>query len=160
MAKYTEYLTEKEVRQQYLKRIKTFLTLVEKCLPDELGLFQSIPNFTVIDVTGRYQIEVMSIYKCVPEPDNLVADIFPLGATTLLGEGLLDISGALGAERFVYFCQETTWQMQYHAGTIYPVYRDTDSEGWYWLEDSLNDRAVFVTGELLFNFIKKVSTGG
>ena len=47
--------------------------------------------------------------------------------------------------------------MQYYAGMICPVYRDTDLDGWYWLEDSPTDRTVLVTSEQLFNLIKKVS---
>ena len=160
MAKFTEHLTDEEARQQYSKRVKMFLTQVEKCLPKELEMHQSIPDFTVTDITGTYQIEMATIYKCVPEPDNFVADIFPLGVTTLLGEGLLDISGPFGGERFIYFCRETVSQMQYRAGMIYPVYRDAESEGWYWLKDSMNNQAISITSERLFNLIKKVSTGG
>ena len=162
MAKSTEHLTEQEVRQQYSKRIRAFLTQVAKCLPDELGMFQSIPNFTVTDITGIYYIEMATIYKKnVLEQDNFVADIFPLGATTSLGEGFLDISGTSGAERLVYFCQETIWQMQYHTGMIFdPVSQNTNLEGWYWLENSINERAIFiVTSEQLFNLIKRVSVG-
>jgi len=158
MTETIEHLTNEEIQERYVKRIKAFFTQIEEWLPDELEINDPVSNRTITDTTGTYQIGMASIYKKgVPEPDNYVAAIFPMGATTLLGEGILEISGALGEEKLIYFCRDTLPQVEDKLGKFRPIYRGVDSDGWYWLESSMSNRAIFVAREQLFDLIRMVS---
>ncbi|MDM8562323.1 hypothetical protein QUF54_03115 [Candidatus Marithioploca araucensis] len=156
MTETIECLTNEEIQEQYFKRIKAFFTQVEEWLPDELEISYPVPQRTVTDTTGTYQVGMASIYK-KPEPDDFVVDIFPMGATTLLGEGILEIRGAFGEEKLIYFCRNTLPQVEYKPDMFRPIYRCVDSDGWYWLESSMSNRAVFVAREQLFDLIRMVS---
>jgi hypothetical protein len=158
MIETIEHLTNEEIQERYVKRIKTFFSQIKEWLPDELEMNDPIPNRDITDTTGTYQTGMVSIYKKgVPEPDNFVADIIPLGATTLLGEGILEIFGAWGEEKLIYFCRDTLPQVEYKPGKFRPIYRGVDSDGWYWLESSMSNRAIFVAREQLFDLIRMVS---
>lgn len=151
-------LINEQIRQQYFKQFKTFLTQVKKCLPTDLELFESTTYFKVTDVTGTYQAEVATIYrKNIPKPDNFVADIIPFGVTISPGEGILEFSGAFGEERFIYLCRNTVSQIEYHSGMFCMVSQDVPLDGWYWLEKSVNNHAIFVTCELLLDLIDRVN---
>ena len=158
MVKLIKRLTDEEIRQQYAKRFKAFLKQVKKCLPDELEMIKSMPNFTITDITGSASpVEMATIYqKNVPEPDNFVADIIPFGATSLLGEGILEISGVSGEERLTYTCKNTILPLPYQFDLFYSVSLDIESDGWYW-QGSREDDATLVTCELLLDLINKVS---
>lgn len=158
MTKAITPLTNKEIRQLYSQRIRAFLTQVEKWLPEELGMFQSTPNFAVTDITGTYPIEMATLYKKdVPAPDNVVADIIPLGIITPLGGGMLEICGAFDEERLYYFRENTVPLLEDEPGMFYPIFFGVESDGWYWLDSSMNKPAVLITDKLLFNLIDMVN---
>jgi len=158
MIETTEHLTNEAIQQRYIKRVKTFLIQVKKWLPDELEISHFAPNHTVTDTTGTYRVDMATIYKMgVAEPNNFIADILPIGATTLLGEGILKISGDYGEEKLIYFCRDTLPQVEYKPGIARPIYRGVDSDGWYWLESSMSNRAIFIAREQLFDLIRLVS---
>jgi hypothetical protein len=82
MTETIERLTNEKIQEQYFKRVKAFFAQVKEWLPNELDMPYPIPerNRTITDITGTYRVGMASIYKkCVPEPDNFVADIFPWG---------------------------------------------------------------------------------
>jgi len=156
MTETIEHLTNEKIQERYVKRVKAFLKQLEKWLPNELEMFYPIPNRTVTDTTGTYQVGMASIHK-KGVPDNFVVDIFPMGATTLLGEGILEISGVLGKEKIIYFCQKTLPKVEYKPGMFRSIYRGVDSDGWYWLESSMSNRAILVAHKQLFDLIRMVS---
>ena len=160
MAKPIEYSTNEEIRQQYFKRFKAFLRRVKKCLPDYLEMFHSTSYFTVTDLTGTYQTEVATICrKNVPAPDNFVADIIPFGVINSRAEGFLEISGVSGEERFVYSCRTVNSQIRCRIGSPYLISQQFGSDGWYWIEPSVNYCVTPVDCDQLLDLIDKVSSG-
>lgn len=150
--------TREEIRQQYSKRIKEFLQQVEKWLPDDLELCESIPDFTVTDNTGTYHVEMATIYKKnMSRRDGFIADILPFGATVSSGEGILEISGAFSQEVLIYFCQNTVPVIEYQPDMFYVISQAVGSDGWYWIDKSTNEDAILVTREQLFDLIKMVN---
>ena len=150
--------TDQEIRQQYFKQFNLFLKLVKRCLPDELELLESTSHFTVTDITGTYQAEIATIHrKNVPPDNHFVADIIPFGVTDSPGEGILELSGALGEERFIYLRRHLISHPEYHSGMFCLVSQEIDLSGWYWLKVSTNNQAIFVTCDLLLDLIKKVN---
>jgi hypothetical protein len=158
MTTHIERLTNEEVQEKYRQRVQRFFTQIEEWLPNELEMYNPVPNYRITDSTGTYQINPAAICRTnVQEPDNYVVDIFPKGATVLLGEGILEISGSLGEEKLIYFCQETLPKVEYEPKKVRPIYRGVDLDGWYWLESSMSNRAILVTRDQLFDLIRLVS---
>ncbi len=87
-----------------------------------------------------------------------IADIFPMGATTLLAKGILEIHGPFGEEKLLYFCRNTLPLVEYRPGKFRPIYRGVDSDNWYWLESSISNRALLVTRERFSDLIRMVSS--
>jgi hypothetical protein len=159
MTETIEDLTNEERQERYRNRVNAFFKQVEQCIPDELEInLNAIPHFTITDATGTYPVNMAVIYKKeVPEPDNLIVNIFPIGATTLLGEGILELSGPFGEEKLIYFSRETLPKVEYKPGSFRPIYRSVDLDGWYWLESSISNRAILVDCQQLFDLIRMVS---
>jgi len=158
MTTHIERLTNEEIQEKYRQRVKTFFTQIKEWLPDDLEMYNPVPNYRITDSTGTYKIDPTAICRInVQEPDNHVVDIFPRGATVLLGEGILEISGSLGEEKLIYFCRDTLPKVEYELGESHPIYRGVDLDGWYWLESSMSNRAIFVTCNQLFDLIRLVS---
>ena len=143
MTKSIKPLTNKQIQQQYSKRIKAFLRQVKKWLPDDLEMIESIPDFTVTDNTGTYHVEMATIYrKNVPRADGFVADILPFGTIISCGESILEISGAFSQETLTHFHRNN---------------QSLDSDGWYWLDKSASRDVTLVTSEQFFDLIELVN---
>lgn len=148
---------EREVQEEYLKLVRFFFEQVKSWLPDDWEAV-ALPERTIQDSTGEYRAGMMSIRKKgVPEPDDFIADIFPMGATPLLGKGLLEISGPFGEEKLIYFCRDTIPRVEYQEGKIRPLYRGVEQDGWYWLESSMSNRALLVDQKHFFDLVRLVS---
>ena len=120
-------------------------------------LFRNVSlNFLVTDLTGTYQAEVVTICKKnVPAPDHFVADILPFGVINSRAEGFLEISGVSGEEQFVYSCRTVNSQIRCRLGSPYLISQRSD--GWYWLEPSVNRCVTLVDCDQLLDLINKVS---
>ncbi len=150
-------LEHEAIQKKYLERVKRFFDQVKSWLPNELEAVE-LPGRTIQDTTGKYAVGMMRIHKKgMPEPDNVIADIAPIGATTLLGEGLLEIRGPLGEEKLIYFCRKSLQQVEYQPGKILPIYRGVTSDAWYWLESSMSNRALRVTNKRFSDLVRLVS---
>jgi hypothetical protein len=159
MIETTEQIDKKVIIQErYIKRVNVFFTQVKDWLTDTSLETVEMPTRTITDATGTYQVGIMAIViKDKPELEDNVASIFPMGATTLLGEGILEIAGAFGEEKLIYFCRNTLQQVEYKLGVLRPIYRGVDLDGWYWLESSMSNRALLITRERFFDLIRMVS---
>ncbi len=147
----------KITQDRYKERVKDFFQRMRSWLPDSLETAE-LPERAVHDATGEYTVEMLGIHKKdIPESDDLAIEISPRGASTLIGEGMLEVSGPIGHEPLIYLRKNALPKVAYIPGIKRPLYRGVERDDWYWLESSLNNRAIPATKELLLDIIRMVS---
>ncbi len=154
-------LNDKKITQdRYKERVNDFFQRIRNWLPD-IGLAASeFQEHTIRDATGEYAVGMLGIHKKGNKDKlagNCVAELFPQGATALIGEGVLKISSPMGDETLIYLCKNTLPQVEYTTDKKDPLYKGVKQDDWYWLESSLSNRAIPVTKELLFDLVRMVS---
>ena len=110
--------------------------------------------------TGTYTAPALLI--STPTGQKLV-DINPGGAYTLMAEGLLDVEGGFGREHIMYIVEGGPYINKPATDDKnklirQPTYKDIDDDGWYWIEETLEDKAHFLNDKnALLDVITQVS---
>jgi len=156
-----------EVRNTYLKRVKQFCEWVEKILPKRRYNLESGDVIPIEDTTGEYQPNKL-LYITIKlnltddekqhllDKDGFIMHITPIGATPLIGHGVLLITGPLGEEKLIYLCKQDFEQDK--NSNIRPIYRGIEKDGWYWFETYSTDRPKLIENlEDLYLLIRLVS---
>ncbi|MCP4700656.1 MAG: hypothetical protein GY862_27950 [Gammaproteobacteria bacterium] len=149
-------LNDKKITQdRYRERVNDFFQRMRSWLPDSLETAE-LPEHAVHDATGEYTVEMLGIYKKdIPESDDLAIKISPRGASTLIGEGMLEVSGPIGYEPLIYLRKNALPKAAYIPGIKRPLYRGVERDDWYWLE-SKSVTPVNFGEELCIHFVKEV----
>jgi hypothetical protein len=143
-------------QQIYLQRVNLIFNQIKDWLPNNFKSAQ-IKNHYVIDDTGKYKAPILSIFKQIKnEPNELIADLFPVGTTVLMGEGLIEIHGNFGEESII-FLLKNGWLIQDRFGKQRPMYKEINIDGWYWIENAYRNKASLVNKEIFLDLLKIVS---
>ncbi len=145
----------------YLQRVNQFYTQVKTWLGDQDYSFLTVPHIFK-DEFGTYQGEKMAIklkkkatlQKNFDQP--LLAELTPMGASSLLGEGVIEVSGWLTMEPLAYLPKgEPTLTLP--SGEKQPMLEGVHQDGWYLLRDPRTRQARLVDEASLFTLITLVS---
>ncbi len=150
----------KITQDRYKERVNDFFQRIRNWLPNSSLAAGEQQERTIRDATGEYAVGMLGIHKKGIHKDEFgecVAELLPLGASTLIGEGVLEVSSPMGDEALIYLCKDALPEVEYIPGIKRPLYRGVKRDDWYWLESNLSNRAILVTKELLFDIIRMVS---
>jgi hypothetical protein len=154
-----DYETTKHI---YLQRVNQFYTQVKTWLGDQKYSFLTVPHIFK-DEFGTYQGEKMviklkkkgtTLKKNFNQP--LLAELTPMGASSLLGEGVIEVSGWLTMEPLAYLPKggpTLTWS----SGEKQPMLEGVYQDGWYLLRDPRTRQAQLMDEKSLFTLITLVS---
>jgi len=77
--------------------VKLIYNQIKHWLPNNFK-YEQIKNHYVIDDTGKYKAPIFK----QNEPNELIAELLPVGTTVLMGDGLIEIHGNFGEESIIY----------------------------------------------------------
>ena len=141
-------------QQIYLQRVKVIYNQIKHWLPNNFK-YEQIKNHYVIDETGKYKAPILSIFK-LNEPNELIAELLPVGTTVLMGDGLIEIHGNFGEESII-FLLKNGWLIQDRFGKQRPMYKEINTDDWYWIENAYRNKASLVNKEIFLDLLKIVS---
>jgi hypothetical protein len=147
-----EQPTAEAKKQLYLQRVNHFYQQVKNWYTAENFSF-STEERIFRDKLGTYQSALLAIKT---KDEELLAKLVPMGASSLLGEGVIEIVNWLGEEHIVYLLQGGPTLML-PSGERQPRLKGVTQEGWYWLEDPRTKQTRLVDKERLLNLITLVS---
>lgn len=156
-----DLVDHEQTRQIYLQRVNQFYAQVKIWLGDKDYIFSTVPRIFK-DEFGTYQGEKMviklkkkrTIKKNFNKP--LLAELTPMGASSLLGEGVIEVSGWLTMEPLAYLPKgEPTFTLP--SGDKQPMLEGVYQDGWYLLRDPRTRQAQLVDEESWFTLITLVS---
>jgi len=154
-----EYQQAEQKKQVYLARVNQLFDNIKNWLKDDaLHLEQQDIEMTE-KFTGGYIAPSLSIST---QTGLKLAEIKPKGAYIILAEGLVDVEGGFGREHIIYMvdggpysCKPTSEDTAQFIKK--PMFKGIDNDGWYWVEESLNDKAHFMNKNTLLDVITQVS---
>jgi len=79
-----------------------------------------------------------------------------------MAEGLLDVEGGFGREHVMYIVEGGPYINKLASDEKdklirQQTYKDIDDDGWYWIEETLRDKAHFMNKNALIEIITQVS---
>jgi len=154
-----EYQYAEQKKQVYLSRVNQLFGNIQNWLKDEARVEQQEIEVTE-KFTGTYTAPVLSISTQTGEK---LAEIKPRGVYIILAEGIIDVEGEFGHENITYMVDGGP--DSYKANPQNPVqiltekrFKEIDDDGWYWIEDTLEDKVHFVNNKnALLEMITQVS---
>jgi len=90
------------------------------------------------------------------ERGETLANLFSKGTSVLLGEGLIEMEGAVGTESIIYMLKDGLIITDRY-GKNRPMYKGIHENGWYWIEDSYRNKAHLMNKALFLELITLVS---
>jgi len=145
-----EHTTNERVRDQvrtYLKRVEKLFDLIKPWLLEKnLEVKNSLE--TIIENLGTYQVPSLTVATATREQ---LAQIRPVSASVIVGEGLIEIQGWLPGKEYLVYLRKHDPVL----GTAF--YKGISQEGWYWIEDNRRNRAHLLDQPLLLDIITLVS---
>jgi len=154
-----EYQHAEQKKQVYLTRVNQLFGNIQDWLKDEPVAVKQ-QNLEIIEkFTGPYTVPSLSIST---QAGQELADINPGGTYTLMAEGLLDVEGGFGKEHIMYIVEGGPYINKPATDDKdklirQPTYEDIDDDGWYWIEETLLDKAHFMNKNALLEIITQVS---
>ena len=143
-----EYQHAEQKKQIYLTRVNQLFGNIKNWLKDEAQVQQQEIEVTE-KFTGTYTAPVLLIRTKTGEK---LADIKPTGAYIILAEGMIDVEGEFGREHITYMVDGGP--NSYKANPKNPVqiltekrFKEIDDDGWYWIEETLEDKVHFVNNK-------------
>lgn len=147
-----EQPTAKAQKQLYLQRVNHFYQQVRNWYTEKNFRF-STEERIFRDKLGTYQSALLAIKT---QEEELLAKLVPMGASSLLGEGVIEIINWLREEHIVYLPLGGPTIML-PSGERQPTLKGVNQEGWYWLEDPCTRQTRLVDKDRLLNLITRVS---
>ncbi len=141
-----------ENKQLYLQRVNQFYHLLKDWLAEKHFIFATAEHLFK-DELGTYHGTQMTIEK---KDKTLLAHLIPVGAKSLLGEGVIEIVNWLGQEHIFYMPKQGQ-TITMPSGEQIPILKGVKKEGWYWIEDPRTGEAQMVDKELWLKLITLVS---
>ncbi|RKZ48565.1 MAG: hypothetical protein DRR16_11150 [Candidatus Parabeggiatoa sp. nov. 3] len=154
-----EYQYAEQKKQVYLSRVNQLFGNIQNWLKDEARVDQQEIEVTE-KFTGTYTAPALSISTQTGEK---LVDIKPRGVYIILAEGMIDVEGEFGRERITYMvdggpdgCKANP---QNPAKILTEkMFKEIDDDGWYWIEETLEDKVHFVNNKnALLEIITQVS---
>jgi len=112
------------------------------------------------EASGRYKVDKLAI---VDEVGKKIADLQPIGAFIIGGNGRIDLNGTIDKAILVNLeaggpSMTTTITVggQPETRTTY-FYKGIGQQGWYWVEDKRRGKANFFTKDLFVELLREVS---
>jgi hypothetical protein len=155
-----EYQHAEQKKQVYLTRVNQLFGNIKNWLKDEPVAVKQQTLEIIEKFTGPYIVPSLSISTQTGEK---LVDINPVGAYTLMAEGILDVEGEFGREYITYMVDGGP--DSYRANPQNPVqiltdkmFKEIDDDGWYWIEETIENKAHFVNNKnALLEIITQVS---
>jgi len=139
-------------KQLYLQRVNKFYHFLTDWLAEKHLIFSTAPH-VFKDELGTYRGTKMTIYRM---DKTLLAHLIPVGAKSLVGDGVIEIVNWLGNEH-IFYMQKPGQIMTMPSGQKIPILTGVNNDGWYWIEDPRTLEAHIVDKELLLKLITLVS---
>lgn len=139
-------------KQLYLQRVNHFYQQVKNWFPAE-HFRLSTEERLFQDELGTYRSALLAIKT---QDETLLANLVPMGASSLLGEGVIEIVNWLG-ERHIVYLPHGGPTMRLLSGERQPTLKGVTQAGWYWLEDPRTRQTRWVDKEMLLKLITLVS---
>jgi len=148
-------------RQLYLQRVTQFYAQLQSWLGNQDYTFSSVPR-TFKDELGTYRGNKMVVelkqQKAIQKNFNKpwLVDFTPMGAASLLGEGVIEVSGWLTMEPLAYLPRsEPTRRLS--SGQRQPLLKGVHEDGWYLLRDPRTRQVQLIDQDSLYTLITLVS---
>jgi len=139
-------------KRAYVRRVNQLHTEMRNWLQDEPLILENA-NMDVIEALGHYKASRLSIKT---ERGETLANLLSKGTSVLLGEGLIEMEGAVGTESIIYMLKDGLIITDRY-GKNRPMYKGIHENGWYWIEDSYRNKAHFMNKALFLDLITLVS---
>ncbi|MDM8561970.1 hypothetical protein QUF54_01290 [Candidatus Marithioploca araucensis] len=154
-----EYQLAEQKKQVYLNRVNQLFGHIKNWLKEESVAVKQQDIEIVEKFTGHYTVPSLSIST---QAGQKLVDINPGGAYTLMAEGLLDVEGGFGREHVMYIVEGGPYINKLASDEKdklirQQTYKDIDDDGWYWIEETLRDKAHFMNKNALIEIITQVS---
>jgi len=142
----------KSKQQIYLQRANQLYSNIRIWLQDEPLILEN-GNMAVQSALGHYQAVRLSMKT---ENGETLANLFSKGTSVLLGEGLIEMEGAVGTESIIYMLKDGLIITDRY-GKDRLMYKGINEDGWYWIEDSYRNKAHLMNKILIKELITLVS---
>ncbi len=130
-----------QLRQEYQARVTQFYQLVAQCLADRYAIRYQLEQYQ--DVLGQYEGSKLQLFDSA-STETPALELFPLGASSLFGEGMLAVSSTMWEESLVYFSLDNIPTVAYETAKPVALFQGIQHSGWYWLAHQTDTQAVFI----------------
>ncbi len=115
-------------KQLYLQRVHQFYDHIQSWLKDENLFFTTQPT-EIYEELGHYVVPFLSIKTAAGE---LLAEMKPIGASAIIGEGVIEVIGCFDNDFMTYMRVGEPTITDPFSGVKRPIYDGIDVDGWYW----------------------------
>ncbi len=145
----------------YLNNISKLYQLVDEWLKEKSFLYEEQDIEICEEASGKYSVRKLIIRN---DKNEQIAEIRPIAAWVIGGDGRLDIIGKFDKQIVLYINKEralvkssATDSTGNISDKVYPLYKGIDKDGWYWIKDMHIGRAYALDKELFFDLLAEVS---
>lgn len=152
-------MTTEAKKKEYLSRLETLYSNVEKWLPKEYTVKKSDIELNE-ETPGRYNAPVLEI---LDKTKTKIAELRPVGAWVIGAEGLVELVGKFDRQRFVFLeaggptISVTEIVGDQKTKVQKSLFKNVINAGWYWIEDSKRSKAALVDKEVFIDLVAEVS---
>lgn len=122
---------QKDVEAQkhfYLQHVNQFYDDIKNWLKDENWVFLTQPT-EIYEELGHYVVPFLSIKTATGE---LLAEMKPIGASAIIGEGVIEVIGSFDNDFMTYMLAGEPTITDPFSGVKRPIYDGIEVDGWYW----------------------------
>ncbi len=154
------------VVRSYLNNISEFYRQIVRWLKEK-SFYAAEEKIQIYEeASGKYTASSLMIRD---SKNVQIAEIRPVGAWIIGGDGRLDVIGKFDKQILVYLYKNksesrssgetapTDEKSAAICSNVYPFYKGIEKDGWYWIKDARIGRAYIISRELFFDLLAEVS---
>ncbi len=138
--------------QLYLRRVSDLFSQIKTWFQGELEV--ATDTIQIKEPAGNYEAPTLSIRE--KGQAEILANLIPKSAGTILFEGMIEINGGLDQIHLEYMAKGGP-QVTLTQGNTYPMLNGINQNGWYWIVDPVTKKTCFTDKASLLEMITWVS---